>query len=75
MKAFGYQNSSLFCASIRFYRDVGRSSDRSDIGQDMERISLVSLFPVALTGQQPLGQTGQARTVTPCPANQTQKCL
>jgi hypothetical protein len=34
------------------------------IGPDMERISLYSLFPVAVTGPQPSGPTGRARTVT-----------
>ena len=36
----------------------------SDIGPDMERISLFSLFPVAVTGPQPSGPTRRARTVT-----------
>ena len=47
------------------------SGARSDIGPDMERISLLSLFPVAVTGPQPSGLTGpeRARTVTvPSPA-------
>jgi hypothetical protein len=39
------------------------SGARSDIGPDMVRISLFSLFPVAVTGPQPSGPTGRARTV------------
>jgi hypothetical protein len=40
------------------------SGARSDIGPDMERISLSSLFPVAVTGPQPSGPTGRALPVT-----------
>jgi hypothetical protein len=40
------------------------SGARSDLGPDMERISLLSLFPVAVTGPQPSGPTRRARTVT-----------
>jgi hypothetical protein len=43
---------------------ISGAQARSDIGPDMERISLLSLFPVAVTGPQPSGPTGQARTVT-----------
>jgi hypothetical protein len=39
---------------------------RTDIGPDMVLISL-SLFPVAVTGQQPSGPTGQAQTVMLAP--------
>jgi hypothetical protein len=40
------------------------SGASSDLGPDMERISFFSLFPVAVTGPQPSGPTGRARTVT-----------
>jgi hypothetical protein len=43
---------------------ISGAQARSDIGPDMDRISLLSLFPVAVTGPQPSGPTGRARTVT-----------
>ena len=39
------------------------SGARSDIGPDMERISLLSLFPVAVTGPQPSGPTRARRAM------------
>jgi hypothetical protein len=40
------------------------SGARSDIGPEMVRISFLSLLRVAVTGPQPSGPTGRARTVT-----------
>jgi hypothetical protein len=41
----------------------GAGSDIAS-GPDKEQISLSSLFPVAVTGPQPSGPTGRARTMT-----------
>ncbi len=48
--------------SVRPSASTVISGARSDIGPDMVRLSLLSLFPVAVTGPQPSGPTGRART-------------